>query len=321
MKRTITFLGMMLLIFTLAACGSKDEGKSSSSSQSNSSGNQTKNITYLGNSYTIPVKPEKIIFLNAFELIEDAVVLEVEPFAASAIGSDEEPFPSFFGDITTNTIPFLGSSDESLEYILELAPDLIISTDMEAPEVLTQLEKIAPVIPTSHYGPDWQSNLELLAEITGKTEMATNIIEQYNQDKQEAIDYLSSFKEKNVVAIRIRGGEMMVYPKDVFLNDVFYGELGLTVPEIINNTTEQTVLSLEGLYKANPDYIFVQYDTYENDDKENILEELEKSKVWQGLNAVKNNQVFVNSVDPLVMGGGTLNGRIRILEAAMETIK
>ncbi|MCG7337193.1 ABC transporter substrate-binding protein [Sporosarcina sp. ACRSM] len=321
MKKTFFLLGVVLLVFTLSACGDKEEDKVSSSSQSNPSDEQTKTITYLGNSYTVPVKSEKIIFLNAFELIEDAVVLEVEPFAASAIGSDEEPFPSFFRDITANTIPLLGTSDESLEYILDLAPDLIISTDMETPAVLTQLEKIAPVIPTSHYGPDWQSNLELLAEITGKTDMAKGIIDKYNQDKQEAIDYLSSFKEKDVIAIRIRGGEMMVYPKDVFLNDVLYGELGLTVPEIIKNTTEQTVLSLEGLYAANPDYIFVQYDSYENADKENILEDLEKSEVWKGLNAVKNNQVFVNAVDPLVMGGGTVNGRIRILEAAMETLK
>nr|HBT72026.1 iron-uptake system-binding protein [Lysinibacillus sp.] len=73
-------------------------------------------------------------------------------------------------------------------------------------------------------------------------------------------------------------------------------------------------------YQANPDYIFIQYDLYENDMDGSILEELQQSPVWKGLKAVESNQVFINAVDPLVMGGGTLNGRIRILEATMEAL-
>jgi len=319
MKRTIVILSIILFIFILSACTKDREEPTSTGSQNKDSEEQT-TITYLNNHYEIPVKPEKILFLNAFESIEDAVILGIEPYAASAIGSDEEPFPSFFGDVTANTIPLLTTSGDSLEYVLQLAPDLIISTDMEDPKVLEQLEKIAPVIPTSHYGPDWQANLEMLAEVTGKAEKAKTLIDKYHQDKQNAIQYLHSFQDKDVVAIRIRGGEMMIYPKNVFLNDVLYGELNLPVPETINKVDQQTVISLEGLYQANPDYIFIQYDLYENDMDESILEELQQNQVWKGLKAVKSNQVFINAVDPLVMGGGTLNGRVRILEATMQAL-
>ncbi|MEC1176875.1 ABC transporter substrate-binding protein [Metasolibacillus meyeri] len=315
MKRTMTILSVLMLIFVLTAC------KEESNAQNNSSEEQTKTITYLNNDYIVPATPQKIIFLNAFESLEDAIVLGIKPYAASAIGDEDEPFPSFFGETTANTIPLLGTSSESLEYILKLAPDVIISTDMEEPKILEQLEKIAPVIPTSHYGPDWQANLEMLAEVTGKTKEAKALIDGYHQDKQEAINYLNSFQEKDVMAIRVRGGEMMVYPEDVFLNDVLYGELNLRIPETIQKVSQQTVISLEGLYKANPDYIFIQYDIYENDMDESILDSLQQSPVWQGLKAVQNNQVFINKVDPLVMGGGTLNGRVRILEATMQTIK
>ncbi|KYG90213.1 ABC transporter substrate-binding protein [Metasolibacillus sp. FSL K6-0083] len=315
MKKTMIILSIFMFIFVLSACKEKQQSSSLQNEE------QTKTITYLNDDYIIPAKPQKIIFLNAFESIEDAIVLGVEPYAASAIGDEEEPFPSFFGETTTNTIPLLETSGDSLEYILKLAPDLIISTDMEDPKILEQLEKIAPVIPTSHYGPDWQANLEMLAEVTGKTEKAKALIENYHQDKREAVSYLSSFQEKDVMAIRVRGGEMMVYPEDVFLNDVLYGELNLRVPKSIQQVNQQTVISLEGLYQANPDYIFIQYDLYENDMDGSILDELQQSEVWKGLKAVQSNQVFVNKIDPLVMGGGTLNGRIRILEAAMQTIK
>ncbi|KUF29274.1 MULTISPECIES: ABC transporter substrate-binding protein [unclassified Lysinibacillus] len=320
MKKTMVILSIIVLTLTLSACTKDKEESTSSVLQKKESEEQTTKITYLNNHYSVPVKPEKILFLNAFESIEDAVILGIEPYAASAIGSDEEPFPSFFGDVTANTIPLLTTSGDSLEYVLQLAPDLIISTDMEDPKVLEQLEKIAPVIPTSHYGPDWQENLEMLAEITGKAEKAKTLIDKYHQDKQNAIHYLDSFQDKDIVAIRIRGGEMMIYPKDVFLNDVLYGELNLPVPEAINKVNQQTVITLEGLYQANPDYIFIQYDLYENDLDGSILEELQQSPVWKGLKAVESNQVFINAVDPLVMGGGTLNGRIRILEATMEAL-
>lgn len=313
MLKSIKMMCLYITVLLLLVACSKEK--------KNEAHSATKEITYLEQTYTIPADPQKILFLNAFESIEDAVSLGVTPYAASAVGSDDEPFPSFFGDVTKDTIPLLGTSDESLEYVLELAPDLIISTDMEDPKVTKQLEKIAPVIPTSHFGPDWEKNLLMLGQVTNTEAKAETLIATYNQDKKEAVTHLKQFKAQEVLAVRLRGGEMMIYPKDVFLNDVLYGELGLTIPSVVENVTQQTVLTLEGLVSANPDYLFLQFDEYENAMQENVLNELQESEVWKGLKAVKNNHVWINAVDPLVTGGGTLNGRVRILEAAREAIQ
>ncbi len=281
----------------------------------------TRTIRYLGNSYTVPNNLSRILLLNAFESLEDAVLLGYEPYAASAIGDDEDPFPGFFGTVTANTIPLLSESEDSLEYVLDLAPDLILSTDMETAKVLEQLNKIAPTIPTSHLGPDWRDNLELLAELIGEQEKAQQLISDYEQSKARVKEQLPALQDKDIMAIRMRGGEMMVYPKHLFLNDVLYGEAGLPVTELINKIDQQTVISLEGLFAADPDYLFLQFDLYENNNDEKLLSDLLENPIWKGLKAAKNEHVFVNAVDPLLMGGGTAYGRMSILKAIEEKLR
>lgn len=105
MKKTMVILSIIVLTLTLSACTKDKEESTSSDLQKKESEEQTTKITYLNNHYSVPVKPEKILFLNAFESIEDAVILGIEPYAASAIGSDEEPFPSFLA--TLRRIQFL----------------------------------------------------------------------------------------------------------------------------------------------------------------------------------------------------------------------
>lgn len=314
----------MLLILLLVACNNqtdKQGNTNNNAASENPAEQETKTITYLDKEYEVPTNPERVVYLNAFESLEDAVLLGVEPYAASAVGDEDDPFPDFFAEVTKQTLPILTYSDESLEYILELDPDVIISSDMEDPIVFQQLQKIATTIPTSHFGPDWDKNLTLLGELYNKQDEASKLIEQYNNDRSEAISYLESFKDQQVLTIRIRGGEMMVYPADVFLNDIFYEELGLSIPNIIKQTTEQSSISLERLYKENPDYLFIQYDIYENEMDETILQKLEESEIWQSLQAVQNERVFVNTVNPLSMGSPTLFGRYEILNAARENIK
>ncbi|GKU77993.1 ABC transporter substrate-binding protein [Paenibacillus sp. L3-i20] len=322
-------LSVILLTSLLMGCGSGPANESvtlkqtytiAADKEQSSEDNAVRTINYLGQSYTIPAEPKRILFLSAFELMEDAVLMGYEPYAASAIGDEKEPFPGFFGKVTSKTIPLLSDSADSMEYVLELAPDLILSTDMETTAVLEKLNKVAITIPTSHHGPNWEKNLELLGEIIGEQQKAKQLIAAYKKDKIEIASRLSQLSDQNVVSIRVRGKEMMIYPEDLFLNDVLYGEIGLTVPDIIKGTKQQTVISLEGLYDADPDYIFVQFDLYENNMDEQVLKELTDSPIWKGLKAAREGRVFVNAVDPLIMGGGTAYGRMSILKAVEEKL-
>lgn len=119
--------------------------------------------------------------------------------------------------------------------------------------------------------------------------------------------------------MRIRAGSVCVYPADVYLNPVIYEDLGATVPEIITQTKAQAELSLEALADINPDYVFVQFDKSENTDNLTALDDLLDNPIFKNIEAVKNDQVFVNAIDPLAQGG-TAWSKVKFLDAAIENL-
>src|SRR5690606_17933659 len=105
------------------------------------------------------------------------------------------------------------------------------------------------------------------------------------------------------MAIRIRSGNLFIYPKDVFFNPSLYRDLGASVPKEVAAAKAQQNISLEKFAEINPDYLFVQFSPDENADQPKALEELQKNPIWKSLKAVKNGHVYVNIVDPLAQGG------------------
>lgn len=121
------------------------------------------------------------------------------------------------------------------------------------------------------------------------------------------------------MAVRIRSGNIMIYPPNVFFNPSLYTDLGFTVPQEIQNAKAQEVISLEKFSEMNPDYIFVQFSEDENKNNPKALEELQNNPIWKSINAVKNDKVFVNVVDPLAQGG-TAWSKINFLKAVVEKL-
>jgi iron complex transport system substrate-binding protein len=107
--------------------------------------------------------------------------------------------------------------------------------------------------------------------------------------------------------------------EDVFFNPSLYTDLGLTAQEEVKNAKAQETISLEKFSEMNPDYLFVQFSEDENKDQPKALEDLQNNPIWQSFNAVKNNKVFVNVVDPLAQDG-TAWSKINFLKDAVEKL-
>lgn len=279
--------------------------------------NGTRTIEYLGESYEVPEKVEKIVVTGAMEAMEDMVVLDVHPVGAIAIGGK---FPELYASVTDKAESIGEKIKPNFEKIVELNPDVILGSTKFPEEVQSKLEKIAPTILVSHISTNWESNLNLLAELTGKQAAAEKILSTYKADIEAAKSTLTEkLQDQKVAAIRIRGGQAYVYPKEVFLNAILYGELGLAVPDEVAKAKSQEAISVEQLADMNPDYLFVQFSTEENADAPNALEDFKKNPIIQNINAFKNDQVFVNVLDPL-MEGGPAYSRIKFLEAIQQNL-
>lgn len=210
--------------------------------------------------------------------------------------------------------------EPNLEKILELKPDVILASTKFPDKVVKKLDNIATTIPVSHVSSNWKDNLKLLAELTGKEDKAKQIISDYEADLKEAKTKLEkTAKDTKALVVRIRKGNIFIYPEDVFFNSTLYGELGFTAPKEVKAAKAQELVSLEKLSEMNPDYMFVQFSDDENADNPNALKDLEKNPIWKSISAVKNDRVFVNAVDPLAQGG-TAWSKVEFLKAAAEKL-
>jgi len=315
----ISFIALFMLI--LAACGEKkavvEESSTDTPKEESTNENGARTIEYLGESYEVPEKVERIVVTGAMEAMEDMVVLDVHPVGAIAIGGK---FPELYASVTDKAESIGEKIKPNFEKILELNPDVILGSTKFPEEVQSKLEKIAPTILVSHISTNWESNLNLLAELTGKQADAEKILSTYKANIEAAKSTLTEkLQDQKVAAIRIRGGQAYVYPKEVFLNAVLYGELGLAVPNEVAKAKSQEAISVEQLADMNPDYLFVQFSTDENADAPNALEDFKKNPIIQNITAFKNDQVFVNVLDPL-MEGGPAYSRIKFLEAIQQNL-
>jgi iron complex transport system substrate-binding protein len=325
MKKNIILLTLSaMLLIGAVGCNKKDSASQSAGStkeettQSSTKEEATeKKLSYLGKDYTVPSKNPKIIITGSLESMEDALLLGVKPTGAMTVGGK---YPDMFKSITAGVTQIGEKAQPNVETILSLKPDIILGTSKFPAETLDKLNKVATTIPVSHIATDWESNLLLVGQMTGKEEDAKKIIQKYKDDAKAAKDkFATSLKDKKIIAIRIRAGNISIYPENVFLNPVLYSDLGLTVPAPVKASKAQETLSLEKFSELNPDYIFVQFADEENADKPKALEELQSNPIWKSINAVKAGKVFVNTVDPMAQGG-TAWSKSNFLKAAVSKL-
>lgn len=276
----------------------------------------TQKITYKGKVYTVPAKTDNIVIAGALEAMEDALVLNFKPKGMITVGGK---FPALFSKISTGVKGIGEKTEPDFEAILKLKPDVILGTTKFPAETTEKLSKIATTIPVSHIATDWMDNLKLLAKLTGKEKESTAAIVKYQNELKVAKAKLApKLKDKKVVAVRIRSGNLFLYPKDVFFNRSLYADLGAAVPKEIQSVKAQQNISLEAFAAINPDYLFVQFSADENADNPKALVDLQKNAIWKSLKAVKSGNVYVNLVDPLAQGG-TAFSKFSFLEALMKT--
>ncbi|MCY8810102.1 iron-hydroxamate ABC transporter substrate-binding protein [Bacillus atrophaeus] len=314
MKKMYIAILILLLALTAAACGSKEETNGSSAAGTKS---DKKKIEYLDKTYEVKVPTDKIAITGSVESMEDAKLLDVHPAGAISFSGK---FPDMFKDITDKATPTGEKMEPNIEKILELQPDVILASTKFPENTIKKLSNTATTIPVSHISSNWKENMMLLAQLTGKEKKAKEIIADYEQDLKDTKTKINGkAKDSNALVIRIRQGNIYIYPEQVYFNSTLYGDLGLTAPDEVKAAKAQELISLEKLSEMNPDHIFVQFSDDENADKPDALKDLEKNPIWSSLTAVKEDHVYVNSVDPLAQGG-TAWSKVRFLKAATEKL-
>jgi iron complex transport system substrate-binding protein len=313
----------MLLTFSLAACNTSEESNSAEKEEPVETETKAEvekakeiKINYLGTEYTFPNPVENIVAAS-FESMEDSVALGIKPVGVLEVGGK---IPEYLSELEGAAL--IGDKRApSAEAILSLDPDAIIGTSKWGEDVMTQMNKLATTLPYSHISANWKDNLLALAALTNKTAEAEQLIADYEQkvaDTKEKIAN-SDVSNKAVLMIRIRAGQMYVYPENVYFNPILYQDLGLTVPDVVAKAEAQAEISLETLSDVDPDIIFLQFEETENADAPKALDELQNNAIFKSLKAVQSGEVYVNTIAPLAEGG-TAWSKTRFLDVLEENL-
>ena len=305
MKKALLHTSVLACVLMLAACGSQAEETEGTeqegpASESESSGEQV--VTYLGEDYTIPEKVERIVVTGAMEAMEDSLVLDVEPIGVMTVGGS---VPEMFAPITSNAEPIGEKTEPDVEKILSLDPDVILASTKFPPEVVEELEKVAPTIKISHIASDWEESLEFLGQLTGKEDLATESIASYYSELDEAKESIGDqLDDKTVLAVRVRNNDLYIYPSSIFVNSILYDDLDIAAPVVTEAAQAQELISIEQLAEINPDYLFIQDAAAENSGAETeIIDQLKQDPILDNVPALTEDQTYVNIIDPLSEGG------------------
>lgn len=324
MKKLVMSICIIATLVLLASCGkpTATEGTQSSTttpvSSTDSASTTTRTITYLDKSYTIPAKAERIVITGSLEAMEDSILLDIHPVGAISVSGK---FPPLFASITDQAESIGEKIDPNFEKILSLKPDVILGTTKFDPAVLEKLQQIAPTIPYSHVATNWEANLTLLGEISGKQKQAAQEITAYKANLAKAkVSLQRTLKDKQVLLVRMREGSVCLYGPDLYFNPVLYSDLGLAIPAEVAAAKSQEAISIEQFAQMNPDVLFIQFSEDENPDATGALEDLQNNPIFQSIQAVKDGNVFVNVVDPLAQGG-TAYSKIQFLQAFVDTLQ
>jgi iron complex transport system substrate-binding protein len=277
-KLLLTFILLAALI--ISACGSTESTKEKN--QAAPEDKQSETITYQSENgpIEVPRDPQRVILLSGFT--GNVIDLGVNVVGVDVWSKNNPTFEKEMKDVEE-------VSDEDLEKIIELEPDLIIGLSN-----IKNLDKLSEIAPTVTY--TW-----------GKVDYLTQHIEigkLLNKEK-EARSWVDNFKKEAEAAgeeIRAKIGEdatvsvMESYGKDLYVfgsnwargTEILYQAMNLKMPEKVKEVAEKSgyfTLSAEVIPEYAGDYVILS--KYSDADTS-----FQETETYKNIPAVKNNRVF-----------------------------
>ncbi|PAQ14716.1 ABC transporter substrate-binding protein [Bacillaceae bacterium SAOS 7] len=303
-------VSLLLLVGILAGCNQTPaENKVATTEDTSIAANNTDATEWprtvkdaLGKEIVIEKKPEKLASIWYFY-----------PEILTALG--EPPVATTEKEYLSSLSYLKGKLDSAeelgdkvspnIENILSTEPDYILATEHHE-EMYDSLEKVAPVITlkTEDVYEDWQYGLRTVAEIIGKEDEAEKVIDNMMKEIATGREELKSIEGESVALIVSWDGKTFNVlgegnPVYTLAFDKERG-LGLTPDKTFKGINNEFT-SFEGISTVQADHIFLIGDITK---EEKLMSDLEKSNVWNGLNAVKKGNVYL--MDSSAITGGPL---------------
>ena len=267
-----------MVVLAIAGCG-----KTTSSSSAT-----TKELTFNGQTYTVPKDPQKIAVLSNSVL---SMLYAVDGKAISRVNTTDSLPPEI------EALPALGqTANINMEQLLSLNPDLVLGLENQHKKYEAQLQssKIPTVLINYDGIKDNVPLLTLLGELTNHQDKAKTVIATYENNIAKVKDAVKGQQPARVAVLRATG-KGVTAETDAAITASMVKDLGMTnvvSTHLDKTTTDKTVpYSLETLAADDPDIIFVVTMGKEEEITKAMKKAMTDNPAWANLKAVQNNRV------------------------------
>jgi iron complex transport system substrate-binding protein len=270
---------LLLLVLVISACSNESTTK-----ESQSSAKEEKNETIIYQSENgpieVPAHPERVVVLSSFA--GHVMALDVNLVGVDSWSKMNPRFQEKLKDVEE-------VSDENIEKIIELNPDLIIG--LSNIKNVDKLSQIAPTVTYTYGKLDYLTQFLEIGKLLNKEEEARAWIEDFKKRAQKAGEEIRAKIGEDATVSVIENFDKQLY---VFGDnwgrgtEILYQEMKLNMPEKVKEMALEPgyyALSLEVLPEFAGDYIIFS----KNPDSDHSFQETD---TYKNIPAVKNNRVF-----------------------------
>lgn len=288
---------LLLLALLLSACGNNSANNNAGGEANDQSNKETETITYESENgpVEVPADPQRVIVLSSFA--GNVMALDVNLVGVDSWSKMNPRFEEKLEGVEEVT-------DESLEKIIELEPDLIIG--LSNIKNVDKLNEIAPTVTFTYGNVDYLTQHVEIGKLLNKEEEAQTWVDDFKARAKEAGEEIKAKIGEDTTVSVLENFNKQIY---VYGNnwgrgtEILYQEMGLKMPEkVVESALEPGyyAVSLEVLPEFAGDYVVLS----KSPEQDNSFMETD---TYKNIPAVKNNQVIeVNMLefyfnDPLTL--------------------
>lgn len=246
----------------------------------------------------VPLNPQRVVVLDN-TIFANAIALGIEPIGTvvSQTASGIE-MPMFLkGKVDVEQINSIGTEQQpNIEKIALMKPELILGFDYFVN--YNQLSQIAPtVLIKFDEAGAWKKHFMLLAETLNKTQVAEQLLANYDRRIQEFKSAMGSQLKQFQVSLAYLAGEGSALVRSDVKNS-FAGSIladaGLKRPpaqDIVGDNYYQIDFSAEMIPLMDGDVLFLFSEG--NEQAKRTLQSLQSSPLWKQLKVVQRNRVYI----------------------------
>ncbi|WOV85635.1 iron-hydroxamate ABC transporter substrate-binding protein [Sporosarcina jeotgali] len=280
MKKALLFLALALVL-VLGACSSKNEDTSKEPVKEEPA-KETGTITYESENgpIEVPADPQRVVVLSTYA--GHVAALDVPIVGVDSWSKTNPRFDKYLKDAEEVT-------DEDLEKIIELEPDLIIG--LSTMNNIDRLKEIAPVVTFTYGKVDYLTQQVEIGKLLNKGDEAQEWVTDFQARAKDAGEEIKAKigEDKTVSVIENFDKQLYVYGDNWARGtEILYQEMKLPMPEKVKADALKDgyfALSTEVLPEYMGDYVVLS----RNNDGDNSFMETE---TFKNTPAVKDGHVF-----------------------------